>query len=233
MGQLRPFFSYYGAKWTLAPKYPAPKYPRIIEPFAGSACYSLLWWDREIILIDAYKVVADLWKYLINADPNRIASLPDLGDKTVDDFDLCPEEKSLIGFWCNVASSHPCKSMSKWAQSATSQLFWGERVRQRIIEQLPAIRHWTAYHSEFNRGWTGIEATWFIDPPYQVAGKHYAQSVQDFQDLSLAVQELSGQVIVCEAEGADWLPFVPFRSVNARTKPGVRPISKEVIWCRG
>jgi hypothetical protein len=32
---LRPFFPYYGSKWSLAKRYPAPRYDRIIEPFAA------------------------------------------------------------------------------------------------------------------------------------------------------------------------------------------------------
>jgi hypothetical protein len=32
---LRPFWRYYGGKWRAAPRYPAPRYDTIIEPFAG------------------------------------------------------------------------------------------------------------------------------------------------------------------------------------------------------
>jgi hypothetical protein len=38
---LRPFFSYYGAKWGLGRHYSAPAHWTVVEPFAGSAGYSL------------------------------------------------------------------------------------------------------------------------------------------------------------------------------------------------
>lgn len=44
---LHPFFPYYGSKWSLGPLYPAPRHDRIIEPFAGSACYSLHHPERD------------------------------------------------------------------------------------------------------------------------------------------------------------------------------------------
>ena len=39
-----------------------------------------------------------------------------------------------------------------------------------------------------------------------------------------------GQVIVCENEGADWLPFSPLADVKA-TRPNSRSI--EVVWTGG
>lgn len=38
---MKPFFPYMGSKWLLAPKYGAPRHPTTIEPFAGSAAYSV------------------------------------------------------------------------------------------------------------------------------------------------------------------------------------------------
>jgi len=43
-------FSYYGSKSKIVDCYPAPRYDKIIEPFAGSARYSLKWWNREYAL---------------------------------------------------------------------------------------------------------------------------------------------------------------------------------------
>ena len=47
-------FAYYGAKHELARKYPRPRYPLIIEPFAGAAGYSCHWAHRgtNVMLID-------------------------------------------------------------------------------------------------------------------------------------------------------------------------------------
>src|SRR3990167_8941757 len=49
---LRPFWTYYGGKWKVGPRYPVPLHDTIIEPFAGAAGYSLRYFDRKIILIE-------------------------------------------------------------------------------------------------------------------------------------------------------------------------------------
>lgn len=45
-------FSYYGSKSKLVNLYPEPLHDTIIEPFAGSARYSLKYWDKDIYLIE-------------------------------------------------------------------------------------------------------------------------------------------------------------------------------------
>jgi site-specific DNA-adenine methylase len=73
---LRPFFSYYGSKWSLGRHYPAPSHGTIVEPFAGSAGYALFHSDRRVLLVDSDPVVAGLWQYLIRASAAEIRSLP-------------------------------------------------------------------------------------------------------------------------------------------------------------
>ena len=48
MNRLKPFWSFYGAKYNLAPKYPSPVGDSIVEPFAGSAQYSLLHYQKNV-----------------------------------------------------------------------------------------------------------------------------------------------------------------------------------------
>lgn len=73
-----------------------------------------------------------------------------------------------------------------------------------------------------------IEATWFIDPPYQNAGVHYVHSMREEEYESLAdwSKSLRGQVMVCEASGATWLPFSTFMAAKA----GYKRVSHEVMW---
>lgn len=66
MNELKPFFTYFGGKYRLAPKYPKPMYNTIVEPFAGSAGYSLRYPEREVILNDLDPVISGIWEYLIN-----------------------------------------------------------------------------------------------------------------------------------------------------------------------
>ncbi len=44
--------------------YPPPKFDKIIEPFAGSARYSLKYWQKDVTLIDKYEVIVRTWKWL-------------------------------------------------------------------------------------------------------------------------------------------------------------------------
>lgn len=74
-----------------------------------------------------------------------------------------------------------------------------------------------------------VEATWFIDPPYQYAnrrGYKYGASTIDFERLKEFVLSRRGQVIVCEQEGADWMPFMPLGGIVTHRGS----VSREVVW---
>ena len=148
MIRLSPFFSYYGSKYRLAPRYPPPRFNTIIEPFAGSAQYATLYHTKRVILIEKYKTLADLWRYLIEATKKDILSLPLIGpDQTVHDFDLSPDEKHLIGFWLNKASSSPGNKKSSWAKSKPFKTeVWSKACRSRLANQIDKINHWSVIH---------------------------------------------------------------------------------------
>jgi site-specific DNA-adenine methylase len=74
-------FYYYGRKKQLARHYPAPLYDRIVEPFAGSAAYSLYKdnWKKEVILVERDERVAAIWEWLIEeAKPQDFVLMPEL-----------------------------------------------------------------------------------------------------------------------------------------------------------
>ena len=70
------------------------------------------------------------------------------------------------------------------------------------------------------------EASWFVDPPYQNQGKHYHYGPEnvDFAMLGNWCRTRLGQVIVCENEGADWLPFTP--------PSGCQDHARQLPFCR-
>jgi hypothetical protein len=71
-------------------------------------------------------------------------------------------------------------------------------------------------------------ATWFIDPPYSnAAGDKYNGTKPDYPDLAHWVTSLQGQVVVCEAAGADWLPFKPIWETR-----GIKGRSREAVYVR-
>lgn len=231
--QLRPFFGYYGGKWRDALKhYPAPQHDIIIEPFAGSAGYSLRYFDRKVILCEIDPVLAGIWRYLIRATPSEILSIPDVElDESVDDLKVCPEARWLVGLWLNRGAASPRKRPSKWMREGIRPgSFWGARVRQTIAGQVEAIRHWQVLNCSYTE--CPVQkgaATWFVDPPYAAAGKHYRFGSEqiDYDALATWCRSRRGQVIVCENEGASWLPFQQLADVKT-TRAERR--SKEVVW---
>ena len=68
-------FSYYGSKSKIVQYYPSPTCDKIIEPFAGSARYSLRYWEKDILLVDKYKEIVDIWNYLQRAGEKDILGL--------------------------------------------------------------------------------------------------------------------------------------------------------------
>ena len=195
-------FYYYGRIKQIAHLYPKPKYSTIIEPFAGSAAYALHYAhpDTKVILIDKNPNVADVWHYLLAASKNDILSLPDVsvGDDIRKITTLSPAERKLIGFHINPGSASPCNFVMKASRWAAGKKY--------ITNNIHRIKGWEFLQQEYTDA-PQIEATWFIDPPFEVGGNHYTCNSIDYNFLAEWSKNRSGQVIVCEAEPATWLPF--------------------------
>lgn len=216
-------WSYYGSKSKVIDYYPPPKYGRIIEPFAGTARYSLRFFDRDILLVDKYEKIVRIWKWLQQASEKDIMSLPVLPIGTKinrNDFD-CIEQAWLMGFIVQQGVNAPRLTVSKFATEASMR-----SQKKNISSQLFKIRHWKielgSYEDIPNQ-----EATWFIDPPYQFGGEYYVKGNQGLNFLGLGnwCKSRSGQIIVCENTKADWLPFVPMRKLS-----GSIHSTTEAIW---
>lgn len=221
---LRPFWSYYGSAWgkTRRGAYPRPVFDTIVEPFAGAAGYSCHHPDRNVVLCDLDPTIAGLWRYLIRVSASEVLALPDVPpDGDVASLAVCEEARWLIGWWCGRARPRVATSATSWVErygKASTALFWGHAARERIAEQVEAIRHWRVFECDYRDAPVSGEATWFVDPPYSSkAGAAYQCSNAgiDFDDLGRWCWERSGQVIACEADGASWLPFSPCGSHRA------------------
>lgn len=231
--KLRPFFSYYGGKWLLAPKYPVPVYDTIIEPFAGSAGYSLHYAHKKVILYEINPVIAGLWDYLIKVDEREIMSLP-LQITDLREMNLTQEQKWLIGLNISKANTMNRHRPSAWMRdSQTKTGFWSGYLASKIVSQLKHIRHWIVKNESYENA-PDIPATWFVDPPYNsTAGRCYKYHDLNFLALGEWCQSRKGQVIVCEGPDAKWLPFRKF--VDARVSNGKhkgRKGFREVVWTK-
>ena len=220
-------FYYYGRKQRIVAKYPKPIYDTIIEPFAGSAAYAMNYHERNVILIEKDKKIADTWHYLIKAFPEDILDLPllekgqCLNDPEFDD--LLDEEKHVIGFFLNPGSAVPKKSPGNFCG-------WNEKNRLRLSEDVTKVTHWQIIHGDYTEIPKNNEATYFIDPPYQGnGGKYYRHGNKgfDYDSLRQWIETLHGQIIVCENSEADWMDFQPLVEIK-----GQRHKTKEVIWYR-
>lgn len=230
---LRPFWRYYGGKWRAVQgdAYPRPLHDTIVEPFAGAAGYSLRWGiDRKVILVEKYPVVAAIWRYLIGADPAEIRAIPEV-DSTDDLPDWVPQAaRWLVGFTMNSSASTPRKTLSSGRRKlrALNRQFegWTPAMRERVALQVPHIRHWEVIEGDYTTA-PDLEATWFIDPPYERAGKHYVHHRIDYAQLAAWCLARRGQPIVCEAAEAKWLPF---RNLGVFKAGPAKQRSAEAIW---
>ena len=229
---LHPFFCYYGGKWRAAKRYPPPIHQTLIEPFAGSAGYSLRYPARDVILCDLDPIICGVWEYLIRVSAEEIYQLPTKVDH-VNDVNAPQEAKWLIGFWLNKGVASPTLTPSAWMRSGIRpNSYWGETIRKRIASQIGSIRHWKI-HCQSYEGIENREAAWFIDPPYcGKPGKHYRCKFNDYQELAQWCRDRTGQVMVCEQSGASWLPFEPFAKIKSTPGSRGKSYSEEVFWTK-
>lgn len=211
---------FYGRKKKIIASYPRPVHPTIIEPFAGSASYALHEdnWRRRVIIIERDPQLAALWRWVIQeATELDIRGFPD----------PVPGEQTphLL---------HILHSASKrWWQynkcGVTPQLIsaW-EASKPYMASCIRKVKHWEIIEGDYSLA-PDIEATWFIDPPYQGdagTGYRFGSDALDYKVLGEWCQGRQGQVMVCEGAGAVWLPFQPHRTLQA----AAGKISGEVLY---
>lgn len=221
------FFKIFGSKHRTAASYPPPEHADVIEPFAGAAGYATRHAGRRVTLIEVDPKIAALWSWLIRVRPSEVLSIPLLNpDQTVEDLGAVAEEaRSLVGFWLGAASFMPRTRPGAWMREfPDSGRYWCARVRARIAAQVERIRHWRVIAGSFDLA-PDMPATWFVDPPYEVAGSLYRSGRPDFAAVGAFARSRRGLVIACEADGATWLPFRPHHTAKA-----LRGHSREVVY---
>lgn len=216
-------WSYYGRKWKIIKKYPEPKLDIIIEPFAGTASYAYLYWEKDVILVDRYDKIIKIWKYLQQASSADILKLPDVKNgESIENKHrwLSDEERWLIGFSINNGSAIPKHTAGRMNFNSWS------RDKIRIAKDLYKIRHWKIIHDSYD-SIKNIKATWYVDAPYQFQ-KLYAHNDIDYEKLSKWCKSRKGQLIVCENTHAKWMEFTPLLTLN-----GQRTKTTEAVYLQG
>lgn len=212
-------FYYYGRKKQIVKRYPVPNYDVIIEPFAGSAAYSMHYNNivNRVILIEKDEKVIDIWRWLQKATVEEIKQLPDLkvGEHSTELLHIV-HAATKMAFAFKRIKVTPVLARN-WEIS--------KRVFARHVNE---IRHWEIIQGDYTNA-PDIEATWFIDPPYSGKsgmGYRYSSSMLDYQQLAKWALARKGDIIFCEGEGADYLPFRPL--IDLKGVAG--KVSKEVIF---
>lgn len=226
-------FYFYGGKRRLARFYPSPAHRVVVEPFAGSAAYSMrhlvpVGGRRavdHVILVEKDRRVYETWTRLLSMDVQDLLEypIPEAGQRT-DDFLLMTS-----------ACSNRIARTAEMTVTTRMPVVLRRMFRQ-IAEVLPHAKgRVEIVHGDY-RDAPDIEATWFIDPPYHVDGRAqskgmgYAEGCNsyalDYDALGAWCRERRGQKIVCEQDGAAWLPFEHLRF--ARNSIGNK--AAEVCW---
>ncbi len=215
-------FYYYGRKKQIAKYYPLPSYDTIIEPFAGSAAYSMYKdnWKKNVILIEKDEKVYDIWKWLIeDASETDILKLPELkvGDRSSEFLHIVHAATKMAFHFKTI--------------KVTSVLERNWEISRRIFsENLYKIKHWQIINDDYTSA-PDIEATWFIDPPYKGdagLGYRHSSKLLNYEELAKWILERKGEVICCEGKEGDYLPFKPL--VDLKGVAG--KVNKEMIYHR-
>ena len=230
---MRPFFSYYGAKYQTAAHLGRPRRNVVVEPFAGSACYSTRWNAKHVMLYDLSPEICELWDFLINCNERDISSIPDQFESMEQVLALPRGAQILVRFWVAKGRAEPTNVLSPWYftwRNSTDCRVWGPAVKRRIIDQKPVISDWVIEQCSWDRV-PQIEAHWHVDPPYNnVPGSRYPYSDVDFSALAKWCRGLPGAVDVCENVGADWMPFEPLCEVVSSRGRRTGAKSAEAVW---
>ncbi|HRA73194.1 MAG TPA: DNA adenine methylase [Niabella sp.] len=215
-------FSYYGSKSKIVDLYPPPKHKKIIEPFCGSARYSLKYWQNDVLIMDKSENLINVWKWLQQCSKNDILKLPKLTTGLdIRKIELSEIERTFLSYL--VASGRPSNIVTKFMDYDNGN----QKVYKRISDSLDLIRHWEIKLGSYDE-LENIEATWFIDPPYMFGGEHYKESNKniDFGKLAEWCKNRNGQTIVCENMKADWLDFKPLTKIQGACQTN----TTEAIW---
>lgn len=209
-------FKFYGAKMKLGPMYPPPTHDVIVEPFAGAAGYAVLHRAaaRRVILVERDARVAALWRRLLGMSVDELLALPRPrpGDRS---------DELLVAF----ASGRTTRDTPESFQVSARMAQRFDPMLRRMAGVLDECRHFEVIEGDFADA-PDVEATWFIDPPYQppasggrwdrTRGGRYLHSNRDLDYGALGAwsQARRGQLIVCEQEGADWMPWTDSQSAR-------------------
>ena len=230
---MKPFFSYYGSRWSMAKHYGKPNSEIVIEPFCGSAGYSTYWSVPKAHLYDLNPDIISIWNWLITASEQDIYDLPTEIETVAQINELPDGARQLIYMWVNKGRAEVGNNISSWYfkyKGSTDCKVWGKPVQDRLASQIGMIRDWKAETLDYQQI-PNLEGHYHVDPPFSGQyGRRYPHSDINYEQLSRWCQTRVGYVQVCEHADATWLPFKPLK--ESQTTRGKRSgkTFQEGIW---
>jgi site-specific DNA-adenine methylase len=205
----------------------------IIEPFAGAAGYSCRHASlgRDVILNDLDPDVVALWRRLQTMTSDDLDAIEaTLSDERTTEILIASCGGGSA--WKPTVEGKSQKITPRMRNDGGARGGW-PNVRKRIERVMPYFGGWEICQGSY-LDLPDIEATWFIDPPYQplisVAGNEYTHGAGgiDFAELGEWCKSRKGQVIVCEQSPAQWLPFTHLAHQNSGANNSQS--RSEVVW---
>ena len=219
-------FKYFGSKLNLTTAYPPPVFDTVIEPFAGSAAYAVAHRHVDrVVLVERDAAVVALWRRLLAMTADQIRQLPDpVAGTTSSDL--------LVAF----ASGRTTRDTPPTFIVSPRMAQRFRPMVNRIASVVDECRHFEVVEGDYTDA-PDVQATWFIDPPYaptpggrwdRARGGRYRHNNAslDYADLATWCTSRSGQVIVCEQDGSDWLPW----NGQVSARDGAHGGYQEVWW---
>lgn len=232
-----PLFKCFGSKWMSSRHYPPPVDGRIVEPFAGSAGYSLRYAPAvERVVVSEHGDLYDLWSWLIDeATEADVRDIP-LGltpGTDILEVGLTRGQSLLLKNWQRTNNVGDCWTVSPWGNKPGQ---WTANTRARVAEEIALLKGKWAVSAN---PWIYIGGTFFIDPPYQYNYGYRCPRLH-YDALGWRVRKLEARlVIACEAvcpktgRLPDYLPFEPSHlQVTSRRKAHNNHHSKELVYIR-
>ncbi len=232
-----PLFKWFGSKWLSSRLLPPPAHDTIVEPFAGSAGYSLRHSQKRVILLETDPHIRELWQWLTEASEQTVLEIPiGVAEGTdIRTLGLSHGQALLMKSWQRTNNVGDCWTVSPWGNKPGQ---WTANTRARVAAEVHGVSHWTVISGEafaFMRR-ENFAATWLIDPAYEY-NYQYRQGATDYTELGRLARERKGQTIVCESmcqktgKQPAWLPFEFFGSrITSRRKKDQNHHSRELIW---
>jgi hypothetical protein len=241
MKSIGPLFKWFGSKWSASRRgcYPEPIADVIVEPFAGSAGYSLNHYQKSVVIWEDDPNLIRLWRWIINhATSAKVLDIPVGLSVGVDirQVGLSAGQALLLKHWQRTNNVGDCWTISPWGHLPGQ---WTMNTRARVAEQVYMVKHWKIRQPiEFI---DEPNVTWFIDPPYQYNYSYRGDLAPFDYDALVSFEQTvhrTSLFICCEAIGKhgeipNYFHFSDSHSqVTSRRKSFQSHHSRELLYIR-